>query len=217
MFSSCLNAEEQSAYEMSVYESSPRAPIKTTTSVSEDSRMEALPSGSPRAPKITEFFTGVALIANRAISWIKRAIEDLGQRISASQYWLASEESMLSVKLATASNHPNFIRAQFLHLGESLYRQHGFLASQDQAFAKHAKQRFWEKLSILVEANRELLVGYSQMMARQRSCFQTCIPGRTELERQKFHQAREMIDWILLKSYLASTRKKAAETVEREN
>lgn len=208
---------EHSAFEMSVYESWPTAPIETTTSGSEDSRMKTLPSGSPRAPKITEFFTGVALIANRAISWVKRAIEDLGQIISASQYWLASEESMLSVKLAIASNHPSFIRAQFVHLGESLYRQHTFLESQDQAFARRVNQRFWEKLSILVEANRKVLEGHSQMMAGQRSRFQSCIPGRAELERQKFHQARETIDWLLLKSYLASTTKKAAEAPEREN
>lgn len=208
---------EHSAFEMSVYEHCPTAPIKTTTSGSEDCRMKALPSGSPRAPKITEFFTGVALIANRAISWVKRAIEDLGQIISAGQYWLASEESMLSVKLAIASKHPNFIKAQFVHLIESLERRSSFLASQDPAFAKRVNKRFWEKLNILVESNREVLEDHRQMMARRSVCFQSCIPGRNELERGEFGEAWATIDFLLLKNSLALAKKKAAEAAEREN
>jgi hypothetical protein len=200
MFGSFVAALEHSAFEMSVFQSWPGACTESTTSGSEDSRFKAVAARPPRAPKIGEFFSGVALMANRAIASVERAIENLGKKISAFQYWKASEESMLSVKLAVASRDPGFIKAQFMHLEVCRERQRAFLISQDKSVARRIDERFDSKVSMFIEANRAVLQEHGGMMARQSVCFKSCIPGRAEPERREFHKAHKMINFLLAKS-----------------
>lgn len=195
---------DHSAFEMNIYTSSSPIPINPNPLKSEDSGKKVMTAESPRIPKAGTFFSGVTRLADRIITSVKQAKENIAQAISRLVYWKDCKESMLSLHLAAATRNPVFVKDQLMNFLELTQRRDALLKLQDKSVMDVMEKGFFSDLNDFITANKEILAVQKDMMERH------YISSRIGREKREFQNAHKVLEILLNKS----NRRGASEKVD---